>query len=1177
MKLLDSLLDAIVRLEGDALVMHVGEKPYVVTASSSMNAYRGPLAWGQVELSSRVLTFDAVSSMLGQILPADQQQALTEFGAIEHEIPSPAGVADRFTVVAARGGEDVWVELRRRPLEPTAPAAAPVAVPAAAPAHAAEPAVTPAAAAEAAGAPSVADRVEPAPAAEPVTAQPVASTTEDIPTVVDATTPAPAAQPHVEPSPAATPVSTGASAADSVEPAAEFEIQGIEIISDTDDEPAADIELDAHSSIVVAIPGQTAEEIALNAVPDNAIQIVDDEPQGVPTEEEVDAMLAATAGVILTSGLGVVDDGVAAESHAAREAEDEARDEAEVDEEEMVLEVDVVEIVATASPSTFVVAELAADAVASATPEFELSPPPIEATVAEPAPEPEVLAEAPSGAPLFSEEALLAAAAPADRTEAGSTGEGWTPSAEQPIAEVVVSRDAAQPVAELAPPAALVEPLVDAVSSQPEPPPWTPAPPEAWTPQLPAHFEPASFEPPVPFEPSAQPEPVAPPEPVTPSERAAQPAADALPPEAFVGPPVDAVLSQPETSAWTPTAPEAWVPQLPAHFEPSTFEPPAPFEPAAQIETTAQPAAEAVAPVAFVEPPVDAVLSQPEPPAWTPAQPEAWVPQVPAYFEPAMVEPTIQIGPAAQIESPMHVEPAPPAELPMPDETPVHEAEMVQSAVEGSTPTVPALEAAAVIADEPAAAMAAAADQQATISQGGGPAASEPMPPIEAPSVPEMTMEVTPELQQQETPMVHMASEAASSMETPATAAPEAAMHAESSVPGADEARQAVVVPLSRSPIKTEVLSVPFTPSEDAALMHTLRVAAARGASTVYVVAQSKPMVRIDGDIIPLESEPTLTAADVDRLVMELAPPRRREAFQSGPVEWLCDVPEIGRVRCLTFRDHRGPGVLFRMFPPRAISADQLGLTPEVQALCQQSDGLVLVTGARASGKSTLLNSFVDLINRTRSDHLITIESQIGFVHESRRSFISQRETRGDADLAATYARAALREDPDVMMIEDLKSADLVSAALEAAESGRLVLASVPAASTIGALERLIEVFPADRRAKVRTTLATALRGVIAQVLLRRVTGGRVAAREILLNTPAVSQIVLEGKMFQLPVALDSGRRHGMVPLTDSLAAHVREGTVNVAEAYRKALDRAALVALLKREGLDTSFAERLA
>ena len=438
-------------------------------------------------------------------------------------------------------------------------------------------------------------------------------------------------------------------------------------------------------------------------------------------------------------------------------------------------------------------------------------------------------------------------------------------------------------------------------------------------------------------------------------------------------------------------------------------------------------------------------------------------------------------------------------------------------------------------------------------------------------------MEVTPELRQQE-PVAEICRPGGGLIgDVPTRDGSSRCRTTEAPAQGEDETRQAVVVPLARTHIKPESASVPFTPSEDAALMHTLRVAAARGASTVYVVAQSKPMIRIDGEIGPLESEPTLTAADVDRLVMELAPPRRRDALQNGPVEWLCDVPEIGRVRCLTFRDHRGPGILFRMFPPRAISADQLGLTPEVQALCQQSDGLVLVTGARASGKSTLLNAFVDLINRTRSDHLITIESQIGFVHESRRSFISQRESRGDAELAATYARAALREDPDVMMIEDLKSADLVSAALEAAESGRLVLASVPASSTIGALERLIEVFPADRRAKARTSLATALRGVVAQVLLRRIKGGRVAAREILLNTPAVSTLVLEGKMFQLPVALDSGRRHGMVPLTDSLAAQVRDGTVHVAEAYRKALDRAALVALLKREGIDTSFAERLA
>ncbi len=153
----------------------------------------------------------------------------------------------------------------------------------------------------------------------------------------------------------------------------------------------------------------------------------------------------------------------------------------------------------------------------------------------------------------------------------------------------------------------------------------------------------------------------------------------------------------------------------------------------------------------------------------------------------------------------------------------------------------------------------------------------------------------------------------------------------------------------------------------------------------------------------------------------------------------------------------------------------------------------------------------------------------------------------------------------------------MVVAALEAAESGRLVFGSVPAPSTIAALDRIIEMFPVDRRGQAQTSLAESLRGVVAQVLLRRVRGGRIAAREIFLNTPVVAGLILEGKTFQLPVALDSGRRHGMVPLTDSLAALVREGTIHAAEAYRKALDRAALLAALKRDGVDTSFAERLA
>ena len=384
----------------------------------------------------------------------------------------------------------------------------------------------------------------------------------------------------------------------------------------------------------------------------------------------------------------------------------------------------------------------------------------------------------------------------------------------------------------------------------------------------------------------------------------------------------------------------------------------------------------------------------------------------------------------------------------------------------------------------------------------------------------------------------------------------------------------AVILPLSRSPIPTEppveVRSASGTPVE-----RVLRIAAARGAATVYVVARSHPVIRVDGEISVLEGEPALTAAEIERLVMDLAPARARDSEPPG--EWVAEVPDVGRVRCVTFRDHRGPGVIFRMIPPKAISADQLGISPEVQALCAQPDGLVLVTGARASGKSTLLSAFVELINRTRSDHVITIESQIAFVHESRKSFVSQREVRGNSEVAASAVRSAFREDPDVLVIEDMRTPEIVAAALEATESGRLVFGSVSAVSTVAAIDRLVEMFPPDRRSQAQTSLASALRGVVAQTLLRKVKGGRVAAREVLLNTPAVASLILEGKTFQLPVALASGRRHGMMPLADSMAALVREGTVHAAEAYRKAPDREALLAALRRDGVDTSFAERLA
>jgi twitching motility protein PilT len=259
------------------------------------------------------------------------------------------------------------------------------------------------------------------------------------------------------------------------------------------------------------------------------------------------------------------------------------------------------------------------------------------------------------------------------------------------------------------------------------------------------------------------------------------------------------------------------------------------------------------------------------------------------------------------------------------------------------------------------------------------------------------------------------------------------------------------------------------------------------------------------------------------------------------------------------------------MMPVRTITADQLGLSREIQALAIEPEGLVLVAGPRSSGKRTLMSGFVDLINRTRRDHVITVESEINVVHERIGSFISQREVRGSSDEMLAVARAALREDPDVLVLEEVRTAGLMNLALDAAASGQLVIGGFPAHNASGAVDRIIDLYPPEYRRQVQLSLAQNLRGVVAQVLLRKTTGGRVAAREVLLNTPAVRSALAEGKTSQLPLAIEGGRLHGMVPLNDSLVGFVQSGAVDVREAYHRAADRAGFLALLKRQGLDTS------
>jgi twitching motility protein PilT len=385
----------------------------------------------------------------------------------------------------------------------------------------------------------------------------------------------------------------------------------------------------------------------------------------------------------------------------------------------------------------------------------------------------------------------------------------------------------------------------------------------------------------------------------------------------------------------------------------------------------------------------------------------------------------------------------------------------------------------------------------------------------------------------------------------------------------------AVVLPLTRNPLRPDA-PPPLAEQALAGLDHLLRLAAARGATTLYLSSGARPSIRVDGELQSIDSTPLLGPNDVESLLLTLMPERNAEALRTGATsEWISDFPDLGRVRCMSFRDHRGPGGVFRIMPIRAVTSQQLGLSREIQDLASEPEGLVLVAGPRASGKRTLTSALVDLINRTRHAHVISIEREINIVHERASSFVSQREAHGGPDEVLEVARGALREDPDVLVLETIRSAELTTLALDVAASGHLVIAGFPAHSATGAIDGIIDLFPPETRRQVQMALAQTLRGVVVQVLLSKSGGGRLAARELLLNSPAVASVIAEGKTSQLPLVIEGGRKHGMVPLNDALAGFVQSGAVDLREAFQRAYDKAGFLATLQRQGIDTSSVER--
>jgi twitching motility protein PilT len=358
------------------------------------------------------------------------------------------------------------------------------------------------------------------------------------------------------------------------------------------------------------------------------------------------------------------------------------------------------------------------------------------------------------------------------------------------------------------------------------------------------------------------------------------------------------------------------------------------------------------------------------------------------------------------------------------------------------------------------------------------------------------------------------------------------------------------------------------TPPPIDTLFHAM---AAAGASDLHLSVDSPPIIRKDGRLQPLDpTAPPLAISDLGALLKPIMPEKNRAEFDARhDTDFAYQIVGLARFRANVFADRKGPGAVFRVIPSKILTAEQLGLSPHIMQLCQLNKGLVLVTGPTGSGKSTTLCAMIDHINKTRHDHIITIEDPIEFVHESKRCLINQREVGTHTDSFRDALRAALREDPDIILVGELRDLETVAIAIETAETGHLVFGTLHTTTAASTIDRVIDQFPSDRQAQIRIMLSESLRAVIAQTLCRKIGGGRVAALEVLIATGAISNLIREGKTFQIPSMMQVGKASGMVSLNEALMDLVTKKLVEPDEAYAKAVDKGSFEATLKRGGFD--------
>jgi twitching motility protein PilT len=336
-----------------------------------------------------------------------------------------------------------------------------------------------------------------------------------------------------------------------------------------------------------------------------------------------------------------------------------------------------------------------------------------------------------------------------------------------------------------------------------------------------------------------------------------------------------------------------------------------------------------------------------------------------------------------------------------------------------------------------------------------------------------------------------------------------------------------------------------------------LREVLVRNGSDLHFVAGDPPRIRLYGELQALREEP-LGTDQVRELLEEIMPRRARERLeQQDGADFAYTIPNLSRFRVNVFRHIGGLGAVFRAIPSKALTLDELNMPKAVRALCRTSNGLILVTGKTGSGKSTTLAAMIDDLNARLKGHILTIEDPIEFVHPRKNCLVSQREVGVHSPSFAEALHSALREDPDVVLVGELRDLETMSIAVTAAEMGILVMGTLHTNGAAATVDRIVNAFPADKQAHVRTMLSTSLRGVVSQQLIRRADRkGRVAALEILINTPAVSNLIRQGKLDQLENTMQSGSQHGMRTMDTAIQELLDHGMISGRSAYEKSINK---------------------